>query len=202
MIGCVRLPGFLDAAAAEAFAAIARRMVAVAPLVRPTMRGGSPFRLVCTSAGAVGWHADADGYRYVDAHPRTGERWPEIDQDARAVADRALAAAGAPPCSWDSLLVNVYQVGEGSLGWHRDQQEADLSHPIVSLSLGATAIFDIELDEAVRTLRLESGDALVLAGPARRALHRVRAVVAPDLFAPPSPVRPGVRLNFTFRRAR
>ena len=40
----------------------------------------------------------------------------------------------------DAALINYYSAGE-TLGGHRDDVEADLSKPIVSLSIGCDAIF-------------------------------------------------------------
>ena len=96
------------------------------------------------------------------------------------------------------------------LGWHVDQTERDRVSPIVTFSLGASCVFWIELGpegEAVRYRHtLRSGDAVVMAGPARLARHQVTNVHAdePDLFSqvynPIAKSAPGVRLSFSVRR--
>lgn len=77
--------------------------------------------------------------------------------------------------------------------------------PVVSFSLGDAAdfVFGPSRDEArCRTLRLESGDALVFGGPARMLYHGVAKVhggSAPAQLLARTNLRPG-RLNLTFRQ--
>ena len=61
------------------------------------------------------------------------------------------------------------------MGLHQDRDEADLSAPVLSVSLGDTAVFRIGAAEGGRTqsLRLASGDVCALTGPARLARHGV-----------------------------
>lgn len=54
-----------------------RPVLKAAPLFSPTIPGGSKMSVRMTSAGAFGWYADTEGYRYVAQHPR-GMGWPEI----------------------------------------------------------------------------------------------------------------------------
>lgn len=204
--------------AQDRFAAIARAVVEVAPLLRPTMRDGTRMRLQITSAGDVGWWSDSRGYRYVDRHPVKGVTWPAIDpyvRDAtlwvlRSVEQKICRATGHPfdaagaGAAIDTCLINLYERGD-SLGWHIDRTEEDRYLPIVTFSIGAAAVFEIELGGLVYELTLNSGDAIVMAGEARLARHRVARIVDPDpLFtlAQPSPIKAGTRLSFTLRRAR
>ena len=85
------------------------------------------------------------------------------------------------------------------MGLHQDRDEDDLSAPVVSLSLGDTALFRFggtERGGPTRSVRLASGDALVLGGPARLAFHGIDR-----LFPGTSDLLPeGGRINLTLRR--
>lgn len=199
MNGFKHLPGFLSAADVVVVIDEVRAVAKAAPFRTPTMPNGNRFALKTTSAGAWGWWADAEGYRYVDRHPTTGEAWPAIPSALLSLFSRALADAGRPWFEPDSLLVNHYGEG-GGLGMHVDRSE-DNDLPIVSMSVGADALF-VFGDEASKNIRgkfvLSSGDLLVQRGPARHAFHGVTKIL-PTLTSP----LPGTqRLNLTFRRAR
>ncbi len=87
------------------------------------------------------------------------------------------------------------------MGAHQDRDEADFSAPVVSVSLGDTAIFRIGgLDRRAptRSLRLASGDVCVLAGEARLAFHGVDRILSGSSRLIPG----GGRINLTMRRAR
>ena len=67
----------------------------------------------------------------------------------------------------DACLVNLYR-DTAKMGLHQDRDEADLKAPVLSVSLGDTAVFRIAgADGKTSTLKLESGDVCALAGPAR-----------------------------------
>src|SRR3546814_3536807 len=66
------------------------------------------------------------------------------------------------------------------MGLHRDGDEETFAAPVVSLSLGDSAVFRIggaERRDPTTSLRLHSGDVLVLAGPSRLAHHRIDRVL-------------------------
>ena len=85
------------------------------------------------------------------------------------------------------------------MGLHQDRDEADLSAPVLSVSLGDTAVFRIGPAEGgpTTTLRLESGDLCALTGPARLARHGIDRVLEGSSRLIPG----GGRLNLTLRRA-
>lgn len=159
----------------------------------------TPFGMMSvlqTNLGSFGWTADRRGYRYSATDPETGRPWPPLPKMLEALWTRR--APGAPPA--DSCLVNLYR-GRARMGLHRDLDEADLAHPVVSVSLGDEAVFELGgpgRRDPARRLRLRSGDVLVLAGPNRRAYHGISKVLpgTSDLIAG------GGRLNLTLRRAR
>jgi len=61
------------------------------------------------------------------------------------------------------------------MGIHVDDAEGACSRPLVSLSLGCSAVFLVgpSRDEEPEAILLRSGDVVVLSGPARRYAHAV-----------------------------
>ena len=85
------------------------------------------------------------------------------------------------------------------MGLHQDRDEKDFAAPVVSLSLGDTCLFRIggtTRKDPTRTLRLASGDAVVLGGQARLAFHGVDRIVPATSTLLPE----GGRINLTLRR--
>ena len=194
--GVLHYPGFLDRLAQEALRDEIAAVLAAAPPFVPRMpRTGRPFSVRMSNCGPLGWLSDAEGgYRYEARHPETGAPWPAIP--ARLVDAWAALAPGAPPP--EACLVNLYDAG-ARMGLHQDRDEADLSAPIVSLSLGDTALFRVggtTRDAPTRSFRLASGDAMTLGGPARLAFHGI------DRLYPGSStlLAEGGRINLTMRR--
>lgn len=76
-------------------------------------------------------------------------------------------------------IINFY--GEkDSLTAHIDHSEAEAVRPLVSVSLGASAIFLVggpTRDQAPIALYLRSGDVVLMSGPARRVFHGVPRVM-------------------------
>jgi alkylated DNA repair protein (DNA oxidative demethylase) len=85
------------------------------------------------------------------------------------------------------------------MGLHQDRDEEELAAPVVSLSLGDSALFrygGLERRDPTRSLRLRSGDAIVFGGPARLVFHGIDR-----LYAGTSDLLPqGGRLNLTLRK--
>ncbi len=193
--GVVHIAGYLDRAAQEALRDEIGGIIRAAPLFQPRMpRSGKPFSVWMTGCGPLGWVADVSGYRYQPTHPDTGAQWPAMP----AILLRVWAelAAGAPPP--EACLINVYGAG-ARMGLHQDRDEEDLSAPVLSLSLGDSCLFrvgGVERGAPTRSLRLQSGDALTLAGPSRLAFHGVDRVVA----GTSTLLAGGGRINLTLRR--
>ena len=148
-----------------------------------------------TNLGPLGWVSDRTGYRYQPFHPVTRRPWPAMPPLLLELWAR-YAGTETPP---DACLVNLYRDG-ARMGLHQDKDEADFRFPVVSISLGDTAIFRIGPPEkgATRSVRLASGDVCVLAGPARLARHGVDRILPGSSTLVPG----GGRLNLTLRRAR
>jgi alkylated DNA repair protein (DNA oxidative demethylase) len=167
-----------------------------APFYRPQTPGGKAMSVLQSSFGPLGWTTDAAGYRYEPAHPLTGRPWPPMPPLLAALW-RQWAGDHPPP---DSCLINLYR-GQARMGLHQDADEADFQVPVLSVSLGDTAVFRLggaSRRDPTRSLKLTSGDVCILGGAARRAFHGVDRVLAGSSRLVPG----GGRINLTLRRAR
>ena len=168
-----------------------------APLVKPITPRGKPMSVEQSSFGPLGWITDARGYRYEPVHPLTGAPWPPMPALLSELW-RRHAGPGAPEP--DSCLINLYRQG-ARMGLHQDADEDDMDAPVLSISLGDTALFRLggpARGGATRTVRLASGDVCVLAGAARLAFHGVDRILAGSSRLVPG----GGRINLTLRRAK
>jgi DNA oxidative demethylase len=189
------LPAMLDGPAQQALLSDLRAAVAMAPLFQPVMpRTGKPFSVKMTNLGALGWVSDRAGYRYQALHPETGQPWPAIPDKVmdiwRKIADY--------PHDPEACLVNFYGAGT-KMGLHQDKDEEDFAAPVVSISLGDSAVFRIggtERGGKTQSLKLHSGDVLVMGGPARLAFHGIDRVLP----GTSSLLKDGGRINLTLRR--
>ena len=193
--GVRHAPNFLDRAAQDHLRDALRAIVRAAPLFVPRMpRSGRPFSVRMTNCGPLGWVSDVGGYRYQPTHPETGEAWPPLP-DMLLGAWRDLAPGAPPP---EACLINFYEA-KARMGLHQDRDEEDLSAPVVSISLGDSAVFRIggtaRKDPTV-SFTLKSGDAMLFGGPARLAFHGVDRILAGSSTALPG----GGRINLTMRR--
>lgn len=188
-------PGRLSPAAqAELVAAVFARS-AWAPFYRPVTPGGKSMSVETTNFGPLGWVTDLHGYRYQPDHPVTGRPWPAMPE---ALLDlwAELADPTTPP---DACLVNLYRDG-ARMGLHQDRDEADFGAPVLSVSLGDTAVFRLggpNRADPTRSLRLASGDVCLLGGAARLAHHGVDRIIAGSSRLVPG----GGRINLTLRRS-
>jgi alkylated DNA repair protein (DNA oxidative demethylase) len=98
----------------------------------------------------------------------------------------------------EACLVNFYN-GGAKMGLHRDEDEEDFSAPVVSISLGDTAVFRMggpERGGRTETLKLSSGDVLVMGGQSRLCYHGIDRV----LTGTSTLLKDGGRINLTLRR--
>lgn len=190
------LPDYLDRAAQEALVGEIRAVVADAPLYVPTMpRTGKPMSVRMTNCGALGWVTDKQrGYRYQATHPVTGRPWPPMPASLLNLWDM-LADYERPP---EACLVNFYD-DTAKMGLHQDSDEADFAAPVLSVSLGDTCLFRVggteRTDKAV-SLKLKSGDIVLLAGKSRLAFHGVTRTYP----GTSTLLKNGGRINLTLRR--
>lgn len=192
--GFFLLPAFVDTAPLLAQIELIAQQAAFRHM---QVGGGKRMSVAMTNCGLWGWTSSTTGYRYSDTDPLTQQPWPAMPDSFRALAQSAALAAGLGPAEPDACLVNRYAAG-ASLGIHQDRDELDFSHPIVSVSIGASAAFQIgglKRSEPVRSVPLCDGDVLVWGGPSRLRFHGVKALK-------PAAGGPDTRYNLTFRKAK
>ena len=189
------LPEFLDRSAQEQVLRDLRETVAQAPLFTPAMpRTAKPFSVRMTNMGVLGWVSDKSGYRYQASHPELLTPWPAIPQSILAVWNRVSNYAHPP----EACLVNFYG-GDAKMGLHQDRDEEDFEAPVVSISLGDTALFRLggtTRGGKTQSLKLASGDVLILEGPSRFAFHGIDRVIGRSSTL----LKDGGRINLTLRR--
>ncbi len=190
--GVTVLQGCLDTAAQAALVEEVRAVVAVAPLVAQVTAGGRRMSVRMSAAGAFGWVSDAQGYRYAPERPGGGA-WPPIPPMLLDLWGR-LAGTDRTP---ESCLVNYYGA-DARMGLHRDSDEADMTQPVLSVSLGDDGLFRVggpERRGPTRSVWLRSGDVVLLSGTGRRAYHGVDRI----RFGSSALLERGGRLNLTLR---
>ncbi len=194
--GLIYYPDYLNRTAQEDLLARLRDIMTVAPLFTPRMpRTGKAFSVRMTNCGPLGWVSDQErGYRYQSTHPETGAAWPEFPPEILA-AWEDVGGYRHPP---EACLINYY-APDARMNLHQDRDEADFAAPVVSLSLGDTCLFRFggtRRGGSTRSIRLASGDALVLGGAARLAFHGVDRILS----GTSTLLREGGRFNLTLRR--
>jgi alkylated DNA repair protein (DNA oxidative demethylase) len=193
--GVTHWPGYLDAGEQAALVAELRETARQAPFYVPRMpKTGKPFSVKMTNCGSLGWVSDERGYRYQPLHPENDAPWPPIP--ARLLrAWEELAGYPHPP---EACLVNFYEPS-AKMGLHQDRDEQDFDAPVLSLSLGDTAVFRIggtSRGGKTVSLKLASGDALAFGGEARLAYHGIDRILAGSSSLLPQ----AGRINLTLRR--
>jgi len=197
MPGLKYLPGYFTPQARKEIVSIVLSAAEKAPFYTPTMpRSGRPFSVRMTNLGPLGWVSDRAGYRYQAMHPETGQAWPAIPEPLQSLW-QLVSDYPHPP---EACLVNLYREG-AKMGLHRDEDEEEIAAPVVSVSLGDSAIFRIgglQRGGKSETLKLSSGDVMVMGGPSRLRYHGIDRVLAGSSTLVPG----GGRINLTLRRVR
>lgn len=193
--GLIYYPDYLDRPAQERLLEAVRGIAKAAPLYTPRMpRTGKPFSVRMTNCGRLGWVSDEKGYRYQPTHPETGEPWPALPEQVL----RAWEELNGYPHPPDACLINFYEP-TARMGMHQDRDEEEFDAPVVSLSLGDTALFrygGLDRKDPTKSVRLRSGDAIVFGGPARLIHHGIDRLMPATSDLLPQ----GGRLNLTLRK--
>lgn len=172
-----------------------RAVATKAPVFTPQTAGGRRMSVQMTSAGRFGWYSDENGYRYIDRHPM-GQSWPDIPDVLLNLWDVVADAPRQP----DSCLINFY--GQNArMGMHQDRDEADLTCPVVSVSLGDDGLLRVggsDKGGKTDTIWLQSGDVVVMGGDARLAWHGIDKI----RYGSSGLLPKGGRINVTLRVAR
>jgi DNA oxidative demethylase len=193
----VVLRGFARDDVAALVGAVAE-IAAVSPFRHMVTPGGFRMSVAMTNCGEAGWITDRRGYRYTRDDRETGQPWPPMPPLFRHLAARAAQAGGFAGFMPDACLINRYGP-ETKLSLHRDEDERDLTAPVVSVSLGLPAIFlwgGLARNERPRRIQLASGDVVVWGGPARLSYHGVAPLAEGE-----HPLTGRSRINLTLRKA-
>lgn len=169
-----------------------RGIARTAPLFRPETTRGKKMSVRMTSAGDFGWVSDASGYRYERKHP-SGVDWPPIPELALDVW-RTVSGVDRDP---QSCLINFYDA-DAKMGMHQDKDEADMTMPVVSISLGDDGLLRVggaKRGGKTQSLWLKSGDVAVMGGCARMNYHGIDRIRAGSSSLLPK----AGRLNLTMR---
>jgi DNA oxidative demethylase len=194
--GLRHLPEYFTRAQQEALVAILRQAVTQAPLFTPVMpRTGKAFSVRMTNLGPLGWVSDKElGYRYQPQHPVTGEAWPVMPD----LLTKLWTDVAEYPHPAEACLVNFYTT-DAKMGLHQDRDEQDFAAPVVSVSLGDTGLFRIggtTRGGKTQSLKLASGDVLVMGGESRLCFHGIDRIMA----GTSTLLKDGGRINLTMRR--
>jgi len=195
--GAVVLRRFAQADEAGLLGAV-RQVIEQAPLRHMVTPGGFRMSVAMTNCGDLGWVSDRTGYRYDGIDPESGKPWPQMPEVFKRLATEAASQAGFEGFMPDACLVNRYEPGT-RLSLHQDRNERDFSQPIVSVSLGISAVFLFggpKRSDRARRVPLDHGDVVVWGGPARLHYHGVL-----PLKEGVHPFWDGCRINLTFRKA-
>lgn len=153
----------------------------------PWTRGKFMGRLVPREEIWIGPYA----YRFSGRTLEPAAWTPEIE----AIRTKIQRECGG---DYNSVLLNRYADDRDSVSWHSDgEPEMDSTHPIASVSLGASRVFLIRTTEnrgkqrAVQSYALNDGSLLIMP-PGFQQTHQ---------HSLPKSVTPcGPRINLTFRR--
>ena len=176
-----------------------QQMMTRSPFRHMQTPGGYSMSVAITNCGDYGWVTDHQGYRYMSIDPMTQQSWPMMPPFLKQLAIDAAAQAGYADFVPDVCLINRYEVG-ARMSLHQDIDETDFSQPIVSLSIGLPAVFQLggmKRSDSTQRILLSEGDVLVWGKSARLRFHGVLPIKAGRL-----PDDPTFRLNLTFRKAK
>ena len=98
----------------------------------------------------------------------------------------------------EACLVNFYNP-DAKMGLHQDRDEQDFAAPVVSVSLGDTGLFRwgaTTRGGRTQSLKLASGDVLVMGGESRLCFHGIDRILP----GTSTLLKDGGRINLTMRR--
>jgi DNA oxidative demethylase len=163
-----------------------------APLFTPCMpRTGKKLSVSMSNMGNYGWVSDkSGGYRYQDYHPFTGNRWPQISDSILKIWREVTNLVCKPDC----CLINFYNL-QAKMGLHLDNDEKDFSYPVVSISIGNTALFRFggqKRSDKTQSIKLNNGDVLIMGQESRLIYHGIDRIYPSEIY--------DNRINLTLRK--
>ena len=200
--GTRHYPEYWGSEAQNAFLETLQEGLQQAPFFVPRMpRTNQPWSIRMSNLGPLGWVSDKSGYRYQPTHPENGAPWPQIPQ---MLIDLWRDVSGCP-ADPECCLVNYYDKPKAKMGRHQDRDEQAFEAPVVSLSLGDSAVFRMggpKRRGPTQSMKLHNGDVFVFGGAARLHYHGLDRILygsSQALAAYPA-FAEGGRLNLTLRR--
>lgn len=162
------------------------------PLFRPTMpKTGRELSVRMSNIGNVGWVCDKiGGYRYQSYHPDTKQKWPKISDNILDIWHKVTNLKISPDC----CLINHYDI-KSKMGLHIDNDEKDFSYPVLSISIGNSALFrfgGLKRSDKTRSIKLNNGDVLMMSGQSRLIYHGIDKIYPSNRF--------DHRINLTLRK--
>lgn len=124
----------------------------------------------------LGYHYDWTAKVYYMEH-----RSP-FPEDLAKLSTFILDVAGFPNFVPEAAIVNYYNLGS-TLSGHTDHSEKDLSHPLISISFGQSAVFLIggaTKQVKPKAILVRSGDVIIMSGPCRLAYHGIPKIIPPS----------------------
>lgn len=93
-------------------------------------------------------------------------------------------------------LINYYDLN-AKMGLHVDKDEKDFSYPVLSISIGASAIFRYggkKRSDKTHSIKLEHGDIIILHGESRLIYHGIDRIIKDNKY--------DYRVNLTMRKVK
>lgn len=153
-------------------------IVDVSPFRQMSTKGGHYVGAKMTNCGNLGWVSDNKGYRYATTDPLTNMPWPTMPKLFETLAEEHASSVGFHHFHPNACLINQYSPGVG-MGLHQDKNENDFSQPIVSVSLGVSAIFQFggnKRNEKPSYHLLDHGDVVIWGGIDRLRFHGIQPI--------------------------
>ncbi|MGB0494861.1 MAG: alpha-ketoglutarate-dependent dioxygenase AlkB [Kangiellaceae bacterium] len=175
-----------------------KSLTKIAPFNKMMTPNGHNTNIPFTNCGEFGWTSDLSGYRYSRINPITKQSWPLMPKTFFTLAQDAAKNAGFENFTPDACLINQYSIGS-KLGAHQDKNEKDFTQPIVSVSIGLPAVFQIfgNTRSGVEvSYHLQDGDVMVWGKSARLIYHGVKTISVDPLNSHSTH-----RFNITFRKS-
>lgn len=163
-----------------------------APLFKPTMpKTGKEFSVKMSNMGKMGWVSDQTaGYRYQSYHPTTKKPWPKISDNILDIWHDITNLKTLPDC----CLINDYNMN-AKMGLHVDNDEEDFSYPVLSISIGNSALFRFggtKRSDKTKSIKLHHGDVLMMSQESRLIYHGIDKIYPSHRF--------NNRINLTLRK--
>ncbi|MCB1582916.1 MAG: alpha-ketoglutarate-dependent dioxygenase AlkB [Marinicella sp.] len=153
-----------------------KAVVQQAPFRYMRTPGGKRLHISVTNCGSFGWISEPSGYRYAQHDPTSGKKWPAMPNLFKKLSQQVAERCNFHAFKPNACLINHYQKNQ-ELTSHQDKNESDFSQPIVSVSLGMSARFQIygnSRHNKPREIELYDGDVMVWGRSARLMYHGVK----------------------------